>query len=120
MLQTISSTKNILIVDSERMDCNRLARQFPGDKYTLTVAENADQAAACMASHHFDAAFIEVDLPRTRSFNLLRKIRKESPMTKVIMMTDYGDEELWVDVLSEGASDLVAKPVALKDVEGRL
>lgn len=121
MLQTAGAVKSILVVDRHRADASRLARELPCEKYSLTVAECVEQAEELIHGKDYDAAIIEVDIPtRCASFELLRKLRREHPFTKVIMMTDYGDEELWVDALTEGACDLVAKPVLRRDVERRL
>lgn len=40
----------------------------------------------------------------------LRKLKEKSPETAVIMMTAYGDVELAVTALKEGASDFILKP----------
>lgn len=123
MLQPVHSTsvKNILVVDRRRADATQLTLEFPKEEYIFTVAQGIEEAMDLARRNDFDAALIDVDLPtRHDSFGLLRAILRERPATKIIMMTDYGDEELWIDALNEGACDLVAKPVHLRDVERRL
>ena len=120
MLQTAGSVKRILVVDKQRAETSRLARELPEDRYAVTLARDVDEAITLMDDRQFDAALIEVDLPRPVSFGLLRRFRELHPTTKVIMMTEWGDDDLWVDALSEGACDLVAKPVLRRDLEKRI
>lgn len=120
MLQCSEVIKNILIVDTHQSDTNRLARELPGDRFAITCAGSADEAVRLLRNRDYDAALIEMDSPRVDPIGLLHKMRRECPMMKVLMMTDYGDEEMWIDVLNEGADDLLAKPITLRDVQRRL
>lgn len=109
---TKRETKRILLVEtSEPEAACRLAGELPQDRFQVTVASEPDQALALVAAGtDYDMALIELDLPRrSSSMTLLRTLRRELPRTPVVMFTDYGDEELWVDVLNEGASDLLSR-----------
>lgn len=116
MLQSIEGLRSILIVGSRDSDTERLIHHLPPEQYTCELTDSVDKAAMFVEQNNFDAALIEIDFPRFRSIQLLQKIRRECPTMKVIMMTDYGDDELWVKVVNEGASDLVLKPVSMADV----
>jgi phosphoserine phosphatase RsbU/P len=120
MLQNAEPVKRILVVDRHTSDTNRLARELPKERFAITCADSPDEAIALVRKRDYDCALIEMDSADIEPLRLLRTIRRECPMVKVIMMTDYGDEEMWIDVLSEGAEDLVAKPVALRDIQARL
>ena len=120
MLQEAPAKKRILVVDRDSMDTNRLARELPEDRFAITRAESAEKAMYLVRNRDYDCALIEMDSVDVEPLRLLRSIRRECPMVKVIMMTDYGDEEMWVDVLSEGADDLLAKPVGLRDIQAKL
>jgi len=110
------SVKNVLLWDTQQRHRASLMREL-GDNYHVLVATDLEQANLLAAQHTIDVALIEVDLPRQNSLSLLKKLHRSYPNTKVIMMTDYGDEELWVDVVNQGASDLVCKPVCRRDLE---
>lgn len=109
---TRSGAKRILLVEtSEPEAACRLAWELPPDRFQVTVACGPDQALGLIAAGtDYDMALIELDLPhRSSSMTLLRTLRRELPRTPVVMYTDYGDEELWVDVLNEGACDLLSR-----------
>lgn len=116
MLEDAVTVKRILVVDSQRTDTNRLARELPREEYAITTVDSLAEAESLLNRLEYDAALIAIDPPQYRTLGLLHKIRRDYPMTKVIMMTDYGDEELWVDVVNQGAADLLAKPVLGRDV----
>ncbi len=116
------STKKILIVDASGTEAaSRLEWQLPRDRYQLTIAAGPDQAMELVAAGtNYDMALVEVDLPRrSSSMTLLRTLRRQLPTTPVIMYTDYGDEELWVDVVNEGASDLLSRCDLRRGLEER-
>ena len=109
--------RKVLVVDGARDHGARLAHELPRERYALTLAESTDEAVQLIRDTAYDIALIEVRMPESDSVGLLRRIRREQPLTKVIMMTDYGDEELWVDLVNQGAADLVLKPVSVRDLD---
>jgi DNA-binding response OmpR family regulator len=123
MMQAVSaapSIKNILVWETPSPDSGNLARELSSGDYAVTVAHDLEQAQRLAAEREFDVALIELDLPRQSSIGLLRSIHQRRPSTKVVMVTDYGDEELWVDLVNEGASDLLCRPIRRVDVERAL
>lgn len=119
MLRNAEPVKHILVVDRCPGDTNRLACELPKERFVVTYAESPEQAISFVRSRPYDCALIGMELEDDQPMRLLRAIRRESPMVKVIMMTECGDEEMWVDVLREGACDLVAKPVGLRDIQAQ-
>lgn len=108
-----SRTKRILVVETSAGDekADHLMRDLCREQYQVTVASRPEQAMELVAAgFDYDMALIEIDLPRcSESMSLLKVLRREKPASPVIMYTDYGDDELWVDVVNEGASDLVSR-----------
>jgi DNA-binding response OmpR family regulator len=117
MAHTLKSPKRVLVVDSDDLDASRICRELPAESYSLTFVNSPDEAEKLIRTASFDAALIEVSEPNARHVGLLRRLRREHPTTKVVMMTDFGDEDLWVYMLGEGASDVVARPVSRRDIE---
>jgi DNA-binding response OmpR family regulator len=107
----------VLVVETEGFLKLRLGRDLRTDDMRVTLAENPDEAAQCLCEEDFDLALIDIDSPQMDALGLLRRIRSERPETKVLMMTDWGDEEKWIEVVNLGADDLLEKPVRRSDVE---
>ncbi|MBX7245581.1 MAG: response regulator [Candidatus Sumerlaeaceae bacterium] len=114
---TASVPRKILIFDTDTEAARSLAAELPATKCQVTLACDLGQAASMIRDGEFDAAIIEVEPPAYESVGLLRRLRAEHPSTKVVMLTDMGDDELWAWVLTEGASDLVQRPTARKSLE---
>lgn len=111
------SRKNILVWETPSPDAGNLVRELSSGDYAVTVARDLEQAQRLASEREFDVALIELDLPRQSSIGLLRSIHQRRPATKVVMVTNYGDEELWVDLVNEGASDLLCHPIRRVDFE---
>lgn len=112
-----SSTKQILVWETPSSHSANLLKELASGEYSVTVADDLEEAKRLAAERDFDLALIEVDLPSQSSLGLLRSIHQKHPSTKVLMITDYGDEELWIEVVNEGASDLLCRPIRRVDLE---
>ena len=88
-----------------------LKRKFPelrteNDPYNLNVLLRQD---------HFDVVLLDMNFRAGASsgaegIRWMKKILRQSPGTHVILMTAYGDIELAVRAMKEGATDFVVKP----------
>lgn len=116
-VQRSSSPKNVLVWETPSPHSANLMRELANGDYSVTVAQDLEQATRLAAERDFDLALIEVDLPRQSSLGLLRSLHQRRPSTKVVMVTDYADDDLWMDLVNEGASDLLCRPVRRVDLE---
>jgi DNA-binding NtrC family response regulator len=100
----------ILLVDDETELRELLAEQLTEAGYQVRVAEDGAVGADHLAHQVFDVVICDVRLPRIDGLTLLRRIRKETPATEVILMTAYSDVSQAVSALKEGAYDYLTKP----------
>ncbi|MEM7658033.1 MAG: sigma-54 dependent transcriptional regulator [Bacteroidota bacterium] len=105
----------ILIVDDDsdilltaRMVLKRQVSQIEteNDPHQLTRLLNEQVYDLVLLDMNFTAGFTS----GKEGLRWLKKIRKVSPATHVILMTAYGDINLAVKAMKEGASDFVVKP----------
>ncbi|GAB3202468.1 DNA-binding NtrC family response regulator [Pontibacter aydingkolensis] len=105
----------ILIVDDEEdiLVAGRLLLK----QYFATVLTTSDpyHIPAMLQEHGFDVVLLDMNYSTgatssKEGFHWLKQIINLSPKTTVILMTAYGDIELAVRALKEGASDFVLKP----------
>ncbi len=113
-------TAGILLVESNAGLGARLGSDFQGEPFKLTVAHTPEEAEAMVVSGKFDLALIDLDVTDWDGVELTRRIRSYLPSATVVAMTDYGDLEIWVDLLNAGANDVICKPVRWFDVERHL
>jgi DNA-binding NtrC family response regulator len=101
---------DILLVDDEPELRELLGEQLSDAGYRVKVAEDGVSGADHLARQVFDVVICDVRLPRIDGLTLLRRIRKETPATEVILMTAYSDVSQAVSALKEGAYDYLTKP----------
>jgi class 3 adenylate cyclase len=106
--------KILLIDDDEDI---LLAAKFLLKKHftTIITAGGPDTIEDLLRSNNFDIALLDMNYTTgatsgKEGLDLLKKIKRESNNTRVIMMTAYGDIDLAIKAIKEGASDFIVKP----------
>lgn len=106
--------KILLIDDDEDI---LLAAKFLLKKHftTIVTAGGPDTIEDLLTSNNFDIALLDMNYTTgatsgKEGLDLLKKIKRNSPRTSVIMMTAYGDIDLAIKAIKEGASDFIVKP----------
>lgn len=105
----------ILIIDDDP-DVLLAARLLLKRRYPQIHTENDPyRLNTILKKDHYDLVLLDMNF-RAGSSNgnegirWMKKILRQSPTTHVILMTAYGEIELAVRAMKEGASDFVVKP----------
>jgi len=101
----------VLIVDDESSIRTSLARRYRLKGYKVTTAENGVEALNCLEKQSFQIVISDIKMPKMDGIELLRKIREEYPMTRVIIMTGYVTLENGLACLRHGADTCIFKPL---------
>jgi twitching motility two-component system response regulator PilH len=110
--------KSILIVDdspTERYFLNELLLKHG---FTVTTAENADDALLKLKSSLPDLILMDVVMPGMNGFQLTRQLSKD-PATEaipIIMCTSKSQQTDRIWGLRQGARDYVVKPIRVEDL----
>ncbi len=114
------SKPTILVVEDDAAVRRGLADalEFSGFR-TLTCSDGLE-AAKTIVSAAFDLVLLDVMLPGRDGFALLEDLRREKPMTPVILVTARGSEEDRVRGLRRGADDYVVKPFSARELVARV
>ena len=106
--------KILLIDDDEDI---LLAAKFLLKKHftSIITTDGPDSVDDLLSDNNFDIALLDMNYTTgatsgKEGLDLLKKIKQESPSTQVIMMTAYGDIDLAIKAIKEGASDFIVKP----------
>lgn len=106
---------NILIVDDDPDVLTAVRLLLKTEVRHVTTEKNPEHIRSHLSKENFD--MILLDMNFTSSINTgnegifwLNEIKKINPEPAVIMITAYGDIDLAVRSLKEGASDFVVKP----------
>ncbi|KYK29345.1 MAG: hypothetical protein AYK19_19885 [Theionarchaea archaeon DG-70-1] len=94
-LQLDGDKMNLLIVDSNMQDQQRLDALLKKEGHHIRTARNGEEALTLLQNEHFDGIISEVVLPVMDGFHLLRMITQDDALKKVpfVFFTDTLDEE---------------------------
>ncbi len=102
---------NILIVDDEVNIQHSLARRYKLRGYHVETANNGKEALGLLEKRPFQIVISDIKMPVMDGVELLKKIRDEYPMTRVIMMTGYVTLDNGLACLRHGADTCIFKPL---------
>jgi DNA-binding NtrC family response regulator len=105
----------ILIIDDDEDVLVALRLLFKSKVKEVVVNKNPNTIQALMQSHKFDVVILDMNfngLVNTGNEGIfwLNKIKQQSPTIDVILITAYGDIDLAIRSLKQGASDFIVKP----------
>lgn len=105
--------KRVLIVDDERPCLLSLKESLQSDSITVETAEDFETALAMIAHRAFHVVVTDHWLCSERSrsgVEVLKYVKKNSPETKVVLMTGYAHGDFRKYVYGLGADILLEKP----------
>lgn len=101
---------NLLIVDDEREVGNFLVHLLTGKGYNIDVVYNGQQFFEQLQKKQYQLAMIDVKLPDTNGLEILKRLKKEQPSCKAIVMTGFSMVQTAVEAIKLGANDYIEKP----------
>ncbi len=101
---------NILVLDDEAEIADLVELFLKNEGYNVYKFYSSSEAIKCINSTSLDLALLDVMLPDTDGFTILRKIREEGYRFPVIMLTAKVEDNDKIIGLSLGADDYITKP----------
>lgn len=106
---------HLLVIDDDEDVLVALRLLFKPLVKEVVTARNPNQIHSLMHGHKFDAVILDMNfngLVHTGNEGLywLARIRELSPETAILLITAYGDIDLAIRSLKEGATDFLVKP----------
>jgi two-component system response regulator HydG len=78
--------------------------------FNVTVSLSGENARKTISESNFDLLITDLKLPDDSGLDLLEFSQKNSPNTKVILMTGYAEVDTAVKAIKKGALDYISKP----------
>jgi DNA-binding response OmpR family regulator len=109
-------TAKILVVDDEKIARVTLAEILRMEGYSVTEAGDGPEAIAAVEGVAFDLALLDLKMPGMDGIEVMQKLSKITPETKVIMLTAHGSMESAIEALRQGAHDYLIKPSSPQEI----
>ncbi len=120
MGESATSMKKILVVDDEKIVVNNLKKIIESFGYACKKANSGLDASKKIDKEPFDVIIADIVMPNMGGMELLHKIKEDHPDIDVLMMTGYGNEYTFTEVIKEGATDFISKPFQNDEIEAKL
>ena len=110
----------LLIVEDEKRLARHLAAAFEASGYVVELAFDGARAELILQTEDYDAAILDLGLPRIDGVTILKRCRSASNAVPILVLTARGSWHEKVEAIDAGADDYVVKPFQMEEVMARV
>ena len=111
--------ERVLVIDDDVGLCELVGEYLQPEGYTVEAIHNGERGIDRALSNEHDLVVLDVMLPGTNGFDVLRRIRARSRIP-VLMLTARGDDVDRIVGLEIGADDYLPKPFNPRELVARI
>lgn len=115
-----SNTVRVLVVEDNAEIAEAVRTMLVRRKFAVDVAPDGDVGLEYLLRGNYDAAIIDVVLPKRDGFSICRSARAEAIATPLLILTARDAVEDRIRGLDAGADDYLIKPFAEDELHARL
>ncbi len=106
---------NILVVDDEKMISSVVTKVLIKSGHQVKTLNSGIDAISHLQEQrntaiYYEIVFLDLLMPEISGADVLDWIHANSPNSKVIIMTAYGDPAVRMDLMQRGATLILSKP----------
>ena len=106
-----------LIVDDDKKLLTIMKSLLIEEKHEVDTCNNGLEAIRKFEDKKFDLVITDLMMPGMSGIEVLKKIRKISPGTLVIIITGFASLETAIQAIREGAYDYITKPFKIDEIK---
>ncbi len=110
----------ILIIEDEFNLADVIADRLKEEEYDAEICQDGDEGLYLAATGIYDLILLDVMLPGSDGFEILRKLRQQGVRSKIIMLTARSMLEDKLAGLEHGANDYITKPFHMDELIARV
>jgi two-component system response regulator CpxR len=111
--------RRVLLIDDDEELCTMLARYLGREGFSVEAVYSGTRGLERALEGQHDVVLLDIMLPGTDGFELLRKLRERSRIP-VLMLTARGDDVDRIVGLEVGADDYLPKPFNSRELLARM
>ena len=117
-----SSASHVLIVDDDYGFARTLSRVLTENGYEAATLGNSAELPEYMATRAVDLLILDLSLPGQDGFSLLELVRRDPSHRDlpILVLSTSAPEESSIRALGLGASDVIGKPVRVRELLARI
>lgn len=109
----------ILVADDDESSRERISSPLRRDGCDIVTAADGEEVLERFREGPVDVVVLGLEMPRMDALECCRRLRAAGPVG-IIAVAGAPDEDAVVAALEAGADDCVAKPVAVRELRGRV
>ena len=110
---------HMLIIEDDKKTAEFIAGAFRQSGYITTLCTDGEEGAAAALHGEYDAAVIDIMLPRKDGLSIIRDLRAAGRQLPVIVLSARGTVDARIKGLEVGADDYLAKPFSVAELLAR-
>ncbi|RQP21878.1 response regulator [Piscinibacter terrae] len=110
----------ILLIEDNLPLSSWLSQALRRGGYTVDCASDGETATHLLLGQQFDAAILDMGLPRMPGPEVLRRVRARGINVPILVLTAEGGLQARIAGLDAGADDYLPKPFDVGELEARL
>lgn len=110
----------ILVVEDEDSLLTQLKTRLKQEGYAVDGAANGEDGLYLATEYAFDAAIVDLGLPRLSGIETIRRTRAAGKTFPILILTARGRWQEKVEGLEAGADDYLVKPFHMEELLARL
>ena len=110
----------ILLAEDERALSKAIMKIFEKNNYSADAVFDGEDALAYLENGCYDAAVLDIMMPKMDGITVLKKVRAEGNRTPILMLTAKSEIEDRVLGLDSGANDYLPKPFDTRELLARI
>jgi len=110
----------ILIVEDELHIRTGIAEMLSDEGYTVLQASTVSEGIDLVDQESPAVVLCDINLPDGDGFRVLHYCQSQKHQCAVMFMTAFGNRELAVQAITEGAADYISKPIRFDELFARL
>jgi two-component system OmpR family response regulator len=111
---------HILVVEDDRKIADFIIQGLRQEGYAVDAADNGIDAFQMAMADQYDAAVVDVMLPRMNGLDLIQDLRRESNLVPVLILSARNSVDDRIKGLQAGGDDYLVKPFSFAELIARL